>query len=233
MKVRKTIRITLGALGIFLLAGTASAFPMVLTSEGLGIESGNYGHEFAVNDYLTLSGKTLLDTDLVPDGVSGTVHFASHDYGVGIRGYFGHGSGRIDSSHFLGNESLELNLARMTNGSEVSIGLNKFAQNDDLVLELLSGDRKLTIDDQSEIDRAFEWAGGNHGMLHLGGIADVADFGMVDRISVKSARGHFYVNKFATKDGDSTNPVPEPASLVLLGTGLLGAFGAKRLRRRS
>ena len=218
------------ALGLLLFAGAASAYPLVLTANGLGMSSGNYGTAWAVDDFVTISARSNWGFSGLPAFLPGTVFLASDDRGIGVQDWFGGVSGQINADR---RECIDFNLAAMTEASEISVGLNKYRSSDDVVVYLEGGGNSIAIDDQSVINNAFTSTGYQRGILDLGLIADAANFGEVSKVTVQADHGRFYIDRFAVKPGagDPTNPVPEPASLVLLGTGLLGVIGARKLRR--
>lgn len=201
------------------------------------MSAGDYGTSWAVDDFVTLSGRTNLGLlPFLPNGLTGRVNLAGGDLGVGVKHGFWGGSNALNTGS-LGRECLDINLSRLTKAEDISVGLNKYSNSDDVFVFLKGGSRSMMISDQSLIDRAFSSTGFQQGVLDLGLIADAVDFGKVNLVSVQAGRGSFYVNRFATRpgtpggDGDPTSPVPEPASLVLLGTGLLGMMGARKMRR--
>lgn len=73
--------------------------------------------------------------------------------------------------------------------------------------------------------------GGTNGYFHVqDGFNGYFDYtGYVDRVSITTAAGNM---TWDFEPDSSAPPVPEPASLLLLGSGLVGAAGIARRRRR-
>jgi hypothetical protein len=210
-------------------ATASSAASLYLTSSGLGMSAGNHGHELDVTDWLTLTGRSLVGSYLLPDGVDGTLYVAAGDAGVGVRGEHGEGTFQIAGDSSMGMECLEFNLRGTVQSAGMEVGLNRFSfGSDELFVQVWDGDGSVhSISDVAALQAAYIPERADQGRLNLGLLFD--DVTQVERVSVQATRGTFYINKFAVSVID---PVPEPASLWLLGSGLLGAFGVGRLRRR-
>lgn len=220
----------LTALGMLGLASVSQAGPLYLTSSGLGVGVGNHGHEIEVTDWLTLTGRSMVGSQIVPSGVNGVLYVASNDAGIGVRGASGEGSFHIAGDSVLGTEVLEFNLSRMAGTAGMEVGLNRFSFNaDEIFVQVWDGDGiSHVVDDRSVLESAFVQTGSDQGTLDLGLVFnDVAE---VEKVAVHAVRGNLYVHKFAVDL--VAEPVPEPASLWLIGSGLLGAFGLGRRRRR-
>jgi hypothetical protein len=220
----------LAALGMLGLASVSQAGPLYLTSSGLGLSVGNHGQQIEVTDWLTLTGRSMVGSNFVPNGVDGVLYVASNDAGIGVRGSSGEGSFHIAGDSYLGTECLEFNLSGTAKTAGLELGLNRFNFNsDEIFVEVWDGDGiSHLVEDQSVLRAAFASTGSDRGTLDLGLVFD--DVSEVERVALHAASGNLYVNKFAVSV--VTEPVPEPASLWLIGSGLLGAVGFGRRRRR-
>jgi hypothetical protein len=220
----------LAALGLLGFASVTQAGPLYLTSSGLGMSVGNHGQEIEVTDWLTLTGRSMVGSQVLPNGVDGVLFVASSDAGVGVRGSSGEGSFHIAGDAYFGSESLEFNLSRMASTAGLEVGLNRFNFDaDEIFVEVWDGGGvSHVVSDESLLRSAFVPTGSNRGTLNLGLMFD--DVAQVERVAVHATRGNLYIDKFAASL--VTEPVPEPASLWLIGSGLLGAFGLRRRRRR-
>jgi hypothetical protein len=220
----------LAALGMLGLASVSQAGPLYLTSSGLGLGVGNHGQQIEVTDWLTLTGRSLVGSQFVPNGVNGVLYVASNDAGIGVRGASGEGSFHIAGDSSLGTESLEFNLARTASTTGLEVGLNRFNFNaDEIFVQVWDGDGiSHVVRDRSTLKSAFVQTGNDQGTLNLGLVFD--DVTDVEKVAVHAVRGNLYVHKFAASI--VAEPVPEPASLWLIGSGLIGAFGLGRRRRR-
>jgi hypothetical protein len=220
----------LAALGMLGLATASQAGPLYLTSSGLGLSAGNHGHELQVTDWLTITGRSMVGTGWLPNGEDGTMYVASNDAGIGVRSADGYGSFYIAGDASSGSECLEFNLSRLAGTAGMELGLNRFNFDyDEIFVQVWDGDGvSHTMSNRSALETAFFKTGSDRGTLNLGLLFD--DVERVERVALHSTRGNLYVDKFAVSI--VTDPVPEPASLWLIGSGLLGAFGVGRFRRR-
>lgn len=220
----------LTALGMLGLASASQAGPLYLTSSGLGMGVGNHGYEIEVTDWLTLTGRSMVGSQAVPNGVNGVLYVANSDAGIGVRGSSGEGSFHIAGDSKLGTEALEFNFARMAGTAGMEIGLNRFSFDaDEIFVEVWDAEGiSHVVNDRSALQAAFVKTGTDQGTLDLGRVFD--DVTEVDKIALHATRGNLYVHKFAAST--VTDPVPEPASLWLIGSGLIGAVGFRRRRRR-
>jgi len=220
----------LAALGMLGLASVSQAGPLYLTASGLGMSVGNQGREIEVTDWLTLTGRSMVGSQFVPNGVKGVLYVASNDAGIGVRGASGEGSFHIAGDTTLGSESLEFNFSRMAGTAGLEMGLNRFSFDaDEIFVEVWDGDGiSHVVSDRSMLRSAFVSTGSSEGTLNLGLLFD--DVTEVEKVALHATRGNLYVNNFAADL--IAEPVPEPASLWLIGSRLIGAVGFGRRRRR-
>jgi hypothetical protein len=220
----------LAALGALGFVSVGHAGPLYLTASGLGMSAGNHGYEIAVTDWLTLTGRSMIGSNFLPNGVDGVLFVASNDAGIGVRGASGEGSFHIAGDPGVGRESLEFNLSKMASTAGMEVGLNRFSFDaDEIFVEAWDGDGfSHMVSDQAQLRSAYVQTGTNQGRLDLGRVFKGID--QVDRVAVHATRGNLYIDKFAASI--VTDPVPEPASLWLIGSGLIGAIGIGSRRRR-
>jgi hypothetical protein len=216
---------------VVVLAVPSQAVLVNLTTQGLGLDNGNYGPSLTINDILNLTALTDISNG---QSDTGTIYLKSNK-GLGVQDQYGHGSKGISGSGHK-SEALVLNFTTAVAVDSLSIGLNDYKHHSDnpIITATFSDSYEIVFDESHQNwEAAVTYIGSKNITVNIGALIGGSYNGSVSSLAIMESKGHVYLNCIEYSDipGGDSNPVPEPSTILILSLG--GVFLTNKKRKKN
>jgi len=224
MKSVKTLAVILA---ICAFALPLHAATINLTSDGLGLASGNYGTSMLIDDFIQVSALTKIT---LTDSQTGTIYLDGNK-GFGVQTT---GTGRDAGSKGISgggkdqNEALIFDFMQTVAASSIVLGLYDYNPTKDdtvLTLTLNNGDEMSFTQNHQNWNSAITYLDKKKSTVDFGILLGEGFGGSAARVSVMEPTDHVYVNLLGAD-------IPEPATMLLLCMGTLFLSKKSSLNRK-